>query len=131
MQTAVVEKMVMDMEHGVYNFTENGKCTQCGECCSNFLPMTQEEIDTIKSYIKQHKIKECKRLFPTAKETIDLTCPFLDMAKKAEKCRIYEVRPRICRDFICDPKQRKIPDVDFAERCFPVFVRETFFGKEE
>lgn len=23
-----------DMEHGVYDFTKNGKCSDCGQCCS-------------------------------------------------------------------------------------------------
>ena len=26
------------------NFTKNGKCSKCGSCCSNFLPLTQSEI---------------------------------------------------------------------------------------
>ena len=131
MQTTGIDQMIKDMEHGVYNFTENGKCTQCGDCCSNVLPMTQEEVDIIKNYIKRYKIRECKRLFPTRQEAIDLSCPFLDTTKKSEKCRIYEVRPRVCRNFICDPKQRKVPDREFTEKCFPVFLRETFFGKEK
>ena len=126
-----VERLIKNMENGVYDFTENGKCTQCGSCCSNVLPMTQEEVKTIKHYIKRNKIKECKRSFPTTKDTIDLVCPFLDTSKETEKCRIYAVRPKICRDFICDPKQRKVPDREYAEKCYIVFLRETFFGKEK
>ena len=41
---------------GVIDLTCNGKCTQCGQCCSNLLPMTDEEIAVIHKYIKRHHI---------------------------------------------------------------------------
>ena len=37
---------------GIIDLTCNGECTQCGQCCSNLLPMTDEEIATIHKYIK-------------------------------------------------------------------------------
>lgn len=33
-----------------------------------------------------------------------ITC--LDTDKSCEKCRIYPVRPEICKQFICDNEQR-------------------------
>lgn len=27
-----------DMESGVYDFTKDGKCSGCGQCCMNYLP---------------------------------------------------------------------------------------------
>ena len=88
----------------ITNLTDNGKCTGCGECCSNRLPMSQPEINKIKTYIKKHNIKECKNLrIPEA--MIVGACPFLDVNKPNNKCTIYEVRPRICQKFICDTKQ--------------------------
>ena len=47
-----VRQIVQDMKDGTYNMTNNGKCTGCGKCCSNYLPMTASEISTIKNYIK-------------------------------------------------------------------------------
>lgn len=125
------EEMQRDFANGTFDLTENGKCTGCGGCCSNLLPMTDEEIRIISKYIKSHGIKEQKRLLPTVNPNIDMTCPFLDNSKKCDKCTIYEVRPRICREFICDPKKRKPLDLEFIKRN-PVIrnVRQVFFGKE-
>ena len=113
------------------NCTDSGKCTGCGACCSNFLPMTEEEIDTIRKYIKKNGIKENKRFLPTSEPITDMDCPFLDTTKKCEKCMIYEVRPKICRDFICDIKQRPDirQDIDYLQKAKIVFVREEFYGK--
>lgn len=41
---ATLEKVYQDMKHGVYNFTENGRCTCCGNCCTALLPMTKVEL---------------------------------------------------------------------------------------
>ena len=130
MKTGTFTQMQEEFNNGTYDFTDNGKCTQCGACCSNLLPMTDEEIETIHKYIKKHNIKEHKHILPLAEPTIDMTCPFLNDSKPNEKCDIYEVRPRVCRDFICDPKQRPPVDVKYASKCRNVFVREEFFGKD-
>ena len=95
-----------DMDDNIYNFTKDGKCSGCGGCCSNLLPMSQKEVDVIHRYIKKHHIKECKHLLPVATPALDMTCPFLDTGKSCEKCRIYPVRPEICKQFICDNEQR-------------------------
>lgn len=124
------QEMMIDFENGIYDFTKNGKCIQCGSCCSNLLVMTAEEIETIHKYIKKHNIKEYKHILPLAEPTIDLTCPFLNDSKPNEKCDIYEVRPRICREFICCPSGRKPLDMKYASKCRNVFVREEFFGKD-
>lgn len=93
-----------DMEDNIYNFTKDGKCSGCGNCCSNLLPMSQKEVDAIHRYIKKHGIKECKHLLPVATPVFDMTCPFRDNDKKI--CTIYEVRPEICKQFICDSEKR-------------------------
>lgn len=102
-------------------------CTKCGRCCSNILPMTDIEIESIKKYIREHGIKEQKPNclnYPECGIGIkNLVCPFLDESKTL-KCTIYEKRPMICRFFSC----KREPDI-------PIFnarirnVRETFFGK--
>ena len=128
MTTGTFEQMLKQFSDGTYNLTCSGKCTQCGECCSNLLPMSDEEVKEIKQYIKANGIKEHSHIVaPLATLTIDMTCPFLDDSKSCEKCTIYEVRPRICRDFICDPKQRPKVDLEWGLKCKPVNVREEFF----
>ena len=101
MNVSTLEQALSDMEKGVYNLTDNGKCTQCGNCCSRLLPMTDKEIRTIKKYIKQHGIKQQVHCIPLAQPAFDLTCPFLNTGKKTGKCTIYDVRPAICKYFIC------------------------------
>lgn len=42
----------------ITDFTFNGKCSNCGQCCSNLLPLSDSEVKRIKQYIKKHNIKE-------------------------------------------------------------------------
>lgn len=128
MKISNFEEMQRDMANGTFDLTCNGKCTGCGGCCSNILPITEDEIRTIRNYIKRYNIKEQKRLLPTVNPNLDMTCPFLDNSKKCDKCMIYEVRPRICRDFICDQKQRPPVDLSYASKVRMVLVREEFYG---
>ena len=130
MKTGNIEQMLKEFSDGTYDFTDNGKCTQCGNCCSNLLPMTAEEIGIIHKYIKKHNIKEHRHILPLAEPTLDLTCPFLNDNKPNEKCDIYEVRPRVCRDFICCPSKRPpIDDLKYKLKCRVVNVRSEFYGK--
>lgn len=130
MPVGTFEQMQREFRDGTYNLTKNGKCTECGECCSNLLPITDEEVEVIQKYVKRYNIKEQKRNLPLAEPTLDLTCPFLDSGKKCEKCTIYEVRPHICRQFSCDPKQRPQLDLSYGLKAKVRDVRNTFFGSE-
>lgn len=130
-----LEDIRRDMEHGVYDFTKDGKCSGCGQCCSNMLPMSEKEAEDIRRYIKKHNIKEQKHSYPAPlahPPEMDLTCPFLDESKEKDKCLIYEKRPEICRVFICNQPpseaQKKINLEEFWARRKPALVRETFFG---
>ena len=127
---SLLQAVARGMEDNVYNFTKDGKCSGCGSCCTNLLPMSDKEIRNIHKFIKKHKIEECKHLIPTAVECMDMTCPFLDTDKSKEKCRIYEVRPMICRKFICDNEKRaKLTRNEYNSVKRVVDVREEFFGK--
>ena len=102
-KTASLDEFWNDVKHGVYNFTKDGKCVSCGNCCTALLPVTKEELKTIKRYIKR---KHIKPIVHSEKADIDLTCPFRNDVEK--KCNVYEVRPQICRDFKCDKPQKMI-----------------------
>lgn len=111
----------------ITNFTCNGKCSNCGECCSNFLPVSDEEIRLIKKYVKKHNIVHCSHTLAVSNE-IDAICPFRDDVNK--KCTIYKVRPEICRNFICC---KSIPDIEDVKRlCYeskkPVSMSKEIFG---
>lgn len=101
-----IEQMIKDMEHGVYDFTKNGKCSSCGSCCSRYLPLSSKELKEIKRYVKKYHIKPQKHLMPTTEPTFDLTCPFRDDNNRI--CTIYSLRPQICRSFKCDKPKKDI-----------------------
>lgn len=128
-----LQQVYEDMEHGVYDFTKDGKCSSCGACCSNYLPLSSGEIKEIRRYIKKHHIKEQKHMIaPTVEQVFDMTCPFLDTSKEKDKCTIYSVRPKICRCFICNQPPSKIKENKelFWRTRKPCDMRETFFGEE-
>lgn len=117
------------MEDNLYNYTVNGKCSKCGNCCSDILPLSDDEIRRIHKYVCQKRIKESKHLIPVAKPVLDMTCPFRDNGKKI--CTIYEVRPEICRQFICDSEQRAKENRERLKKGRRVFsMREVFFGAD-
>lgn len=112
----------------VNDFTHNGKCCNCGECCSNFLPLSRKEVKRIKSYIKKHHIKEQRH---NALMGVDMTCPFRDETNK--KCLIYEVRPDICRAFNCNQSHDVILSnkMRFHQTKQPTAMRYEFFNSRE
>ena len=115
----------------VTDFTIDGKCSECGNCCTRALALSNKEINTIKAYIKRHGIKEqIHSVNVLAERCYDWTCPFLDDTKPNHKCTIYEVRPLLCRDFNCrkyllheEPNKQL-----FKEPRRAVDMRELFFG---
>ena len=128
MKVGFLDEVLADMKAGVYDFTKDGKCSNCGQCCADLLPISDEEVRKIRAYIKRNNIKEQRHFLPTVLvPAFDLTCPFRSNAER--KCVIYEVRPAICRDFQCD-KPRKQIEADKAiyhGLYFPRSMRATFF----
>lgn len=115
-------------ETNVTDFTKGGKCSNCGQCCSDILPISKQEIARIKKYIKENNIKEQRHNFTSG---VDMTCPFRDEVNK--KCLIYPIRPQICRSFVCN---HKIEDIErekakFHSRYNVCFMRNEFFGNSE
>lgn len=112
----------------VTDFTIQGKCSSCGQCCSNLLPLSNEEVSRIKSYIKKHKIKEQRH---NAMMGVDMTCPFRDEANR--KCLIYPIRPAICREFMCNHTTEDImkAKIDFHNINRVVCMRNEFYNNTE
>ena len=129
LRVGTLEDMMSDMKAGVFDMTQNGECTNCGGCCSDYLPVSNEEITQIKKYIKANGIKEQKHFIPTAvPTTFDMTCPFRNNTERV--CVIYAVRPAICRDFKCDNASKGIkPAKELYENPRPIrSMRQTFFS---
>ena len=112
----------------VTKYTIEGKCSNCGECCSNALPLSAGEIRIIKNYIKKHNIKEQRHNYMVG---ADMTCPFRDESNR--KCLIYSVRPQICREFMCNYKKEDLTKskLYFHKVNKVVFMRNEFFGNPE
>lgn len=123
-------QMVADTKDGVKDFTKNGKCSGCGNCCANFIPVSAGEIERIRRYVKKNGIKEQLRRFPTAEPMFDMMCPFRDESRKV--CTIYEVRPAVCRDFLCDKpdEELKANKALYHGKYSVVDMRAVFFGRE-
>lgn len=119
-----------EMEAGWTDCTVNGECSNCGNCCGNFLPLSAKEIKTIKRYLQKHPIKEQIHRYPTAQPMTDVTCPF--RSEKEKKCLIYEIRPMICRDYRCDKPRKKIKaDRDLYQGKYSICdMRYEFFGRK-
>ena len=87
------------MEQGIKNNTVNNKCSRCGECCGLFVPFTDKEIEEIKQYVKEHNITQENRI---TDKGFEARCCFYDV--KNHCCKIYPVRPYVCKDFSCGNK---------------------------
>lgn len=85
------------------DFTIENKCTNCNICCIPRLPISNREIEVIKLYIKENNIKE---------NTEKSKCPFL----KNNLCSIYEVRPEVCKDFMCNKENKVIQEKIYTTR---------------
>lgn len=113
------------------DFTVDGRCSGCGNCCSNILPLSDVEVKRIHEYIRKNGIKEQKKLFASP-DALDMTCPFRDEANR--KCTIYEVRPAICRVYLCDNDAKGIRPKELlkAQKNADgiILMRGTFFGNK-
>lgn len=95
-----IEEILKTVLSGTAKITDNsicGKCSKCGECCTNLLPVSQKEVDTIQRYVIANKIRPQAQMLAMQNR---LTCPYYN----GKKCLIYEVRPLICKEFYCYKK---------------------------
>ena len=125
---SALQAVEQGMKDNIYNYTKDGKCSGCGNCCSNLLPMSRKEIEVIHRHIDKNDIKESKHMLVLAKPALDMTCPFRNNDKGI--CSIYEVRPEICKQFICDSEKRaKHNRKLLGQTRMIVDVRKEFYGK--
>lgn len=114
----------------VVDCSKEGRCSDCGQCCGNMLPVNYQEIARIEKYIKKHNIQACKHFAPLNGYRGSMLCPFRD--NTAKRCTIYPVRPGICRTFFCGkPREEVVAGRAAAyRRCsLEIDMRGTFFGE--
>ena len=109
-----IPEIIETMVKGETKLQDNsccGYCSKCGECCTNFLPVSQQEVDVIQKYVISNNIKPQMQMLVMQNR---LTCPYYD----GKKCLIYEVRPLICKEFYCYKK----PTAELANK----FEKDTY-----
>lgn len=95
----------------LHDHTCKGECSRCGECCTMFIPLSKDELTKIKSYVKKHNIQPSQHL---CSEGFKVTCCFFDPNNKC--CKIYPVRPYVCKDFMCSNKDWKERRLKYDKR---------------
>lgn len=88
----------------VTDFTKDGQCSCCGECCKDIIVSDYNEILKIRKFVKQQNIRP--QAHPLGPHSIDMTCPFLNW--ETRMCTIYPVRPKICKEFLCAKSSEEI-----------------------
>ena len=78
-------------------------CSNCGSCCDDILPLSNEDIIRIDKHLKNNVIGETKSQYEIIKDgkiVFSHSCPFLNHHKGS--CNIYSARPEICRQYQCN-----------------------------
>ena len=114
-------------EINVTDYTIDGHCSGCGSCCSDYLPLSQGEIERIRAYVKKHNLRKHTASVMVG-PSLDMTCPFRDNIR--HRCDIYEVRPDICKCFQCNQSVEQIGENKewYHQRNRVVSMRGEFFG---
>lgn len=92
-----------DLAANPTNLMKNGVCSKCGGCCSNILPLSEQDIRRLRSFAEEHKF--VPRL-PAGANLIYAHCPFLiepdpETQPGVKICAAYDARPDVCRIFLC------------------------------
>lgn len=86
--------------------TCDGKCSRCGSCCTEHLSVTRREVEDIRRWLADHPDYQPHHLSWMTGHNVVAICPFHN--PDTGLCDIYDVRPFVCRDFICCRKRDKL-----------------------
>ena len=97
-------------------------CIKCAECCKNhpFVNLSGNEITSLENLtglqanlFTNPKGKEIEEYFLQFKENGD--CFFLVDEKGIYSCGVYEARPKICKNYPSEPRQKKVCDAHMGK----------------
>ncbi|MFO8015729.1 MAG: YkgJ family cysteine cluster protein [Candidatus Woesearchaeota archaeon] len=92
------------------------KCRNCGYCCMQIVLLSKKDIERIKEagYDEREFVEE-DALGRKRIRMKNYYCYFLGLHKGETFCRIYHVRPKICRDypFLKEGTAECCPPIDF------------------
>lgn len=99
----------MKRERTTFNpvdFTVDGICSHCGNCCSYLIPVSEQELKVMKETADRIQFRPS---LPEGENVIHLHCPFLyKTAAEKQECAVYENRPAICRHFLCSQSPEEL-----------------------
>lgn len=110
----ILDKVIKEDYRGEDN-TCNGKCSKCGECCGNVLPIDQEDADKIQDYVVKHKIFPQRHLLIMKQKW---QCPYYT-GNKEKGCAIYVARPKICKIYQCN-KRPSVEEMKILINTMPI-----------
>ena len=101
-------------------------CCECGNCCKLYdILLDKNDIERISAYLGLPENDFIEKYLAADGENYkikDKPCCFLDADGK---CRIYEVRPTVCRDFPYTDKPYRLYNMygllSFSEECPVIF----------
>lgn len=102
MQKNIFLKTPETLSSNVVNLCNpDGTCSRCGNCCSDLIPLLPSDIKRIRCHLKTHPMEPVLHGYHEAQTEylVDLMCPFLN--DETHACDIYDVRPAICRTYLC------------------------------
>ncbi len=109
-------KMTIEEGYIGKDFTCNGTCSKCGECCGAILPLDQEDVDKISEYVLENKIHSIAATLILENK---LQCPYYT-GNKEKGCAIYPARPKICKFYKCDKKGISLEEINEMQKAVPV-----------
>lgn len=83
------------------NYCVDGKCINCGECCSLDVAISTNESRKLRKMLKERHIEKYYKMLEEG--VLRNECPF----RINSKCDIYDSpsKPSICRIYICDARE--------------------------
>lgn len=99
-------EFIKDHKEGIVKDMGNLSCSNCNDCCTMGVAITEQEYKKIKKFLKTtNRGKQVERSAnkkiedALARNTIYWVCPFSNSNKR---CEINDIKPMICKKFHCD-----------------------------
>jgi len=102
----------------------NPICERCGKCCDTYsFWMTnrsyEDDPTEIKRLIEYHNCEPMRGANGELGIKIPMTCIHLEWDEGKAKCKIYDTRPKVCRDYSC----KKIIDKAIAKAFDGIYIQ--------
>ena len=82
---------------GILNYRKEFRCRRCGVCCRLAVAVDDDEVAIIraKGFNEFIEFRKGRKYL----KRINNYCIFLTLKKGISECSIYDIRPRVCRQY--------------------------------